>query len=601
MSFQKEYRMVYTIKKYFSELFRPSQNTASSARKNTKQSRNNQSISCKGQDTSPKKAPAEAPAQHPTQHLNQHSNQHRASAKKTPQEDIADYHHTVPAHQEKNNQNHDQQKQKQSESKPQPEIDEIDTNDGLITGGIYALQEQEDGPDTVYWLAKVIYVEKQVVHVLCYAERADHLAPDLLKQELTIGLNSEDSSFGLAHLPLAKDDFAANAVLLGQRSLKDNDLAGYQIYVDSVFDCLDEQAPDWLKKAASFAAWRYDRNAMAALADRYLIGVDLLRDSKKALYWINRLVHAGKGQVQPFKTIRKEQDILTGGIYAFQLEEAMYQTCKIVLKDKHSVQCLNFPSLLGQLPEGTHPVQIVEQVATRRAGTPPMLSHVSRGVAEFLAQAPVFLGLLPVTLNELHCYRAHLPHMFDGAVFRESAWNSLLRRAQQGEAQAQLETACHYLDGDPAWEVQRNISEAIRWFTEAANQGHSLAAYNLALLFLQGAEEIQPDPQLGLEWMTYSAQLNYGLAQLCIADCYQHGKGCPASPALAHAWYSLAITADNNLSEEARKKARQRKYYIEGTCSDKQLAAAKQYFLQLQGAGSDVMSSQGNMYGDMYA
>ncbi|MCI5210379.1 MAG: hypothetical protein D3910_16685, partial [Candidatus Electrothrix sp. ATG2] len=54
-------------------------------------------------------------------------------------------------------------KQKEPEDAP---------NDDLITGGVYAVQEQEDGP---YQLAKVIYVEEQVVHVLCFAERPDQL------------------------------------------------------------------------------------------------------------------------------------------------------------------------------------------------------------------------------------------------------------------------------------------------------------------------------------------------------------------------------------------------------------------------------------------
>ncbi|MGB5684705.1 MAG: tetratricopeptide repeat protein [Candidatus Electrothrix sp.] len=451
-------------------------------------------------------------------------------------------------------------------------------SDDLIAGGLYAVQEQKDAP---YWLAKVIYSEEHVVHVVCYAERPEQLTSEITEQYLTVGLNREDGSFGIDHLPVPKPAFIANTVFLGQLPLAENDFSGYRMYADSVFDCLDEQAPDWLKKAGSYAAWRYDHNAMAALVDRYLIGVDLLRDSKKSLYWLNRLVHAGKELVQPGETITDEQQILTGGIYACLQEDERYRICKVVLKDKHGVQQLDFPSLLGQLPEDLHPIRIVERASARRTGKPPSLSHNSLDASGFLAQAPLFLGLLPVTFDELHCYRAHLRKMFEGAEFRESAWESLKKRARNGEIQAQMDIAYRYIDGDSLWEIKRNIPEALRWFTEAANQGHGLAAYTLALLFQQGEEGVPPDPQLGLEWLVYSAQLNYGSAQLHTADCYRQGRGCTANPALAHAWYSLAASAENDLPGDAKKRAEHRKKEIESTCSAKQLTEAKQYFQQL--------------------
>ncbi|MCI5143126.1 MAG: sel1 repeat family protein [Candidatus Electrothrix sp. ATG1] len=301
---------------------------------------------------------------------------------------------------------------------------------------------------------------------------------------------------------------------------------------------------------------------MAALADRYLIGVDLPRDSKKSFYWLNRLVYAGRDLVQAGEAVDKEEQILTGGIYACPQKDGKYQICKVVLKDKHGVQQLTLPFLLDQLSENVHPIQAVEQALTGPAeytAKPPAFSHVSRDASGFLEQSPLFLGLLPVTIDELHCYRAHLRKMFDGAEFQTSAWEILLKRASAGELQAQTDVAYRYLDSDPLWEVQQNIPEAIRWLTEAANQGNGLAAYNLATLFQEGKENVTADPQLGFEWMTYAAQLNYGLAQLHIAESYQQGKDCAADPALAHAWYSLAVLRDNDLPEEAKKRAKQRK------------------------------------------
>ncbi|RWX45424.1 Sel1 repeat-containing protein [Candidatus Electrothrix aarhusensis] len=579
MSFSKQHGMVKNIKKFIADLFRSSKKTASPAK--LAQRDKGPSVEDNSNTLPPQEKSVQqtAPEEQPysggdSEDMAQGFLAAGFASSSSSRTDNAGNAVTTGNDSINHDQKNDQNKNRETYKQEKPEA----TPSDLVTGGLYAVQEQQEA---LYWLAKVIYIEEHVVHVVCYAERPEQLSSEITGQDLTVGLKREDGSFGIDHLPLPKSHFIADTVFLGQRPLTENDFAGYRIYADSVFDCLDEQAPDWLKKAGSYAAWRYDHNAMAALVDRYLIGVDLLRDSKKSLYWLNRLVHAGKGLVQPGESITEEQQILTGGIYACPQEDERYRICKVVLKDKHGVQKLDFPSLLGQLPEGLHPIGTVEQASARRAGKPPSLSHASLDASGFLAQSPLFLGLLPVTVDELHCYRAHLRKMFDGAEFRESAWDNLRKRATEGELQAQMDVAYRYIDGDSLWEVKRNIPEAIHCFSEAANQGHGLAAYTLALLFQQGEEGIPPDPKLGLEWLIYSAQLNYGLAQLHTADCYRQGRGCTANSALAHAWYSLAVSADNDLPADAKKRAEQRKNEIESTCSAEQMAEATQYFQEL--------------------
>ncbi|MCI5133675.1 MAG: sel1 repeat family protein [Candidatus Electrothrix sp. AW2] len=629
ISFLKQYGMVKDIKNFIANLFRSPQKTASPVehiennettpveeQEQDKEKENSSLQQEAGVESAPfQKKPFTATVPEDAEQ-GQEWERKSEPVSKSEQESVSDY-IVIPEEQEhledldplenlepleslkprKTPEEQEEKKEQDHQGGQEEQHAAMEADDDLVPGGIYAVQGQEGGP---YWLAKVIYTEEQIVHVICYAEYMNNLAQDILEQELTVGLKREDSSFGSPHLPIPKAHFAANTILIGQRPLTDSDFRGYRIYVDSVFDCLDEQAPDWLKKAGSYAAWRYDHQAMAALVDRYLIGVDLLRDSRKSLYWLNRLVYVNKGYVQLGESIIKEKQILTGGIYACPQEGERYRICKIVLKDKYGVQQINFPALLGQIFKELHPIQIIEQASVRRPGHPPSLSHASLEATEFLSQSPIFLGLLPITQDELHCYRAHLRKMFDGAIFRESAWDNLLRRARQGEVQAQLETAYHYLNGDLLWEVQRDIPEAIRWFTEAANQGDSVAAYNLAVIFQQGEEGIAPDPQLGFEWLTYSAQLNCGLAQMHLAGCYQRGKGCTANPALALAWYSLAIFADNDLSEENKKRAQQRKYALEDTCSKEQLIAANKYLLQLQGSDREDTLSQTQTQRDMY-
>ncbi|XOF35035.1 MAG: tetratricopeptide repeat protein [Candidatus Electrothrix sp. YB6] len=460
---------------------------------------------------------------------------------------------------------------------------QLHNNKEPIAGGVYALKEQKEA---LYQLVKVMYVDEQdeqVVHVIRYAARLEQLSSDIAdmpKEALSVAVNAEDGAFGTEHLPIPRACFVAHSVLLRQEPLSEADIRGYQLYVDSIFDCLDEYAPEWLKRAGHYAAWRNDHHAMAALADRYLVGVDLPRDSRKSLYWLNRLVEAGRNSVHSGESVREEQQIFTGGIYVWPTETGQWGVSKVVLKDRHGVQQLIFPAALVRRPTELNPVRLIEQAS---AGQQPVaLSHVSGDTDAFLAQDAVFAGVLPVTADELHCYRAALQKMFAGAEFRPSAWKNLLQRGAAGDLRAQTEIACTYRTGDPLWEVKQNLPEAVHRLTEAANAGHGPAAYHLAELYQQGEKGIPSDQKLAFEWLAYAAQLNWGPAQLQTADCCRQGKGCRPDPALAHAWYSVAAAADNDLSEQEKHKAETGRKAVEQNLSAGQLARAQEYFRSVQ-------------------
>ncbi len=440
----------------------------------------------------------------------------------------------------------------------------------LIEGGIYGVREQQD---TSYWLAKIVYIEDHFVHVLRYSTCLEQLTPELIEKTLVNGTVEKDGAFGADHLPLTKSFFIENSVYMQHSPLSEQDVQGYRLYADSVADCLAENAPEWLQGAVSYAIRRCDHKAMVALADRYLIGVDLPRDSKKALYWLNRLVHEGRNLVQPGEPVKEERQILTGGIYACVADDKTYDICKIVLKDKHGMQKLIFPSALQELPPDLKAMQLMEQTGD--------LVHASVTAKTFIAQHTFFIGILPITAAEIHCYRTHLQTMFVGADFQASALENLLRRAEAGDIWSQDDLAHLYLTGDPEWEVEKNIPGALRWFTEAANQGHGLAAYNLAVIYRQG-EDVAADLELSLEWLIYAANLNCGLAQQYVADCYQHGDGCDFNSVFAHAWYSMAALADNDLPDEQKNRAEVNKKEIDMELSAEQRTKAQEYLHQLQ-------------------
>jgi len=55
--------------------------------------------------------------------------------------------------------------------------------------------------------------------------------------------------------------------------------------------------------------------------------------------------------------------------------------------------------------------------------------------------------------------------------------------AQSGDAAAQCSLGAAYATGDG---MPRNLTEAVRWYMRASEQGHSYATYNLATMYLLG-------------------------------------------------------------------------------------------------------------------
>jgi len=448
----------------------------------------------------------------------------------------------------------------------------------LIVGGIYAMRERRSEP---YRLVKLVHREKGFAHILRYAGMYRQPPADIPAQGLTTGVDVRSGSFGAEHIPLPEDLFAACTQYIRQQPLSDRDIRGYQLYVDSVFDCLHEGSPDWLRKAGSYAAWRNDLHAMAVLADHYLVGVDLPRDSRKALYWLNRIVQQGVGILRPGERIRQEGQILTGGIYARASEHGAFSVCKVVLKDRHGVQLLLFPAAFDRPPVALDPVQLLQEAA--QAGKAEPFTHAAVKTGDFLAQEHTYIDLLPITIDEIHCYRTYLGQVFRGAEFQPSAFDLLVRQAEAGDATAQYDLAQLYLHGDRAWEVEQSTAEAVQQLTAASNLGHGLAAYHLALICREGADGIEANPQLSLEWLLYAAQLDCGLAQLHAADCCRHGIGCAPDLSLAHAWYSVAAVREgNDLTEEHRVRARVAKAELEADLSPEELSEARGQFRQLQ-------------------
>ncbi|MGE4297976.1 MAG: hypothetical protein AB7E47_08105 [Desulfovibrionaceae bacterium] len=93
---------------------------------------------------------------------------------------------------------------------------------------------------------------------------------------------------------------------------------------------------------------------------------------------------------------------------------------------------------------------------------------------------------------------------------------SLLKRAQNGDAEAQYRVGCQYALGEHS---AKDAKEAFAWYAKAAAQGHALAQYALGRLYWNG-EGVAQNMALAALWMRRSADQGdpygqFGLGVLC--------------------------------------------------------------------------------------
>ena len=78
-----------------------------------------------------------------------------------------------------------------------------------------------------------------------------------------------------------------------------------------------------------------------------------------------------------------------------------------------------------------------------------------------------------------------------------STFNDHMRFAELGDAEAQFFLGVRYYNGEG---VSQNYSEAVKWFTKAAEQNIPEAQVNLGKMYLEG-KGVKRDPQTAKKWL----------------------------------------------------------------------------------------------------
>ena len=121
-------------------------------------------------------------------------------------------------------------------------------------------------------------------------------------------------------------------------------------------------------------------------------------------------------------------------------------------------------------------------------------------------------------------------------------------RAEQGDAESQLQLGMRYAAGDG---VIQNDKEAARWFELAAKQGLAEAQYQYGLALLQGRGVVQ-DYKAAFSWIEKPAKRGYAKAQYSLGELYRYGTGTAIDKARAYLWFNLAAAQGVDAAAKAR-------------------------------------------------
>jgi TPR repeat protein len=106
----------------------------------------------------------------------------------------------------------------------------------------------------------------------------------------------------------------------------------------------------------------------------------------------------------------------------------------------------------------------------------------------------------------------------DYKAAKEHFWHA----AKEGNADAQFNLGKIYEQG---LGVEKNIEEAIKWYSESALQNCAAAKNNLGVLYKNGNEHLPQDHVQAFNLFKSSVDQNYGPALINLADMYFYGLG----------------------------------------------------------------------------
>lgn len=151
---------------------------------------------------------------------------------------------------------------------------------------------------------------------------------------------------------------------------------------------------------------------------------------------------------------------------------------------------------------------------------------------------------------------------------------SLLKKAEEGDADAQYEIACMYSEGRG---VPSDSKKALYWYTKSASQGNIMAQYSLGTIY----EELYNNVNTAIEWYRKAAEQGETNSQTSLGDIYFYGINVTKNFTEALKWYKKAAEQEDNYGQ-----FRLGLMYQNGFGIPKDLAEAKRWYEKAANQGS---------------
>lgn len=135
-------------------------------------------------------------------------------------------------------------------------------------------------------------------------------------------------------------------------------------------------------------------------------------------------------------------------------------------------------------------------------------------------------------------------------VANGQSFNATLKKAEQGDAEAQFQLGNKYRKGEG---VRQDYEEAAKWFRKAADQGHAKAQNNLGVRYANG-QGVRKSFKEAVKWYRKAAAQGHATSQNNLGNRYRDGEGVRKSFKEAEKWYRKAADqghakAKKNLGE----------------------------------------------------
>ena len=152
-----------------------------------------------------------------------------------------------------------------------------------------------------------------------------------------------------------------------------------------------------------------------------------------------------------------------------------------------------------------------------------------KNIFSIVCASSTFLLLLPSTVA-LADYEDGVEAAFSGDY--DTAFKEFTVAAEEGLSLAQFNLGILYFTGQG---VEQDFDEAFEWTRRAAEQGHLNAQFNLGSLYLDG-QGTQVSVLEGVNWFTQAAKSGHANSAFTLAKMYQKGDFVDSDLVAAHAW-----------------------------------------------------------------